>query len=260
MGNGRWGRMPLTPAKLVGIGEIWDVTNNVCLSNQSEFSYTRSINSLKVPSGDTFGEGSIPTLMTHKGHFGFRDLTAQIMAVAIAGTSATGTITAIVKEKVTCAGTSVTLAQQPLCVGGATMAPITIVDANGRTFKQLSTGTPVTGEFVDTKAAKALTIAAADGTASLVIYVTYYYTGAGGKTVSAAPGTMPTGACFMFCGKMYSTRIGAFTGDLVTVMKKSLQSGDAAFGAAVGDAGSFGFDFDITVDVATDLQFCFPAE
>jgi hypothetical protein len=252
--------MPLTPAKLIGIGEIWDVTNNVCLSNLADFSYTRSIGSIKVPLGDSFASGSIPTEMTHKGHFGFRDLTSQIMAVAIAGTPATGTITAIRKEAVTCSGTSITLAQQPLKVGGATMAPITIVDQNGRTWKQLSTGTPVTGEFVDTGSGKAITISAADGTAALVVYVTYYYTGAGGKTVSAAPGTMPSSAVFMFSGRMYSTRTGAFTGDLVAVMKKSLQTGDAAFGASVGDAGTFGFDFDITVDVASDLTFCFPAE
>jgi hypothetical protein len=180
------------------------------------------------------------------------------MAVAIAGTSATGTVTAIVKETQVISTTSVTLAQQPLIMAGATYSPITIVDQNGRTFKQVAPGTPATGEFVDTKTTKILTVAAADN--GLTIYVTYYYTGAGGKTVSAAPGTMPGAAAFMFAGKMYSTRTGAFTGSLVTIMKKSLQSGDAAFGATVGEAGSFGFDFDISVDVAADLQFCFPAE
>jgi hypothetical protein len=226
------------------------------LSTLAGFTFTRSIEKMEVAKGDSFGKDSIPIVETFKQHVDFRDITSEIMAAAIAGSSATGTILGISKEAQVIASTSVTLAQQPLKVAGATLAPITIVDQNGRTFKQLATGTPATGEFVDTGASKIITVAAADNT--LTIYVTYYYTGAGGTTVSTSPSSIPGSIKTMFAGKIWSTRTGAFTGSLVFVAKKAQPVGDMTVGGSVGDVGTSGIDFDLGVDVASDIQVCFP--
>ncbi|MBU0599099.1 hypothetical protein KKF61_09025 [Patescibacteria group bacterium] len=249
--------MPQTPAKIVGIGKIFNITDSVCLSNQSEFALIPSAESIKVPHGDDYGESALQTGQTFKARVGFRDMSSAIMASLINGTSTTGSIVQVNDEAVTLAAAAGTLAETPWKPTGATFAPIEIKDQNGRTFVQVAAA-PATGEYVD-DGDGTLTTNVADN--DLVVYVTYAYADAvNGIIVKPQPSEIPGPKKMMFSGKLWSTRLGAIEGNLVVYMAKAIQSGDITVGAGVKDAGTFGFDLDLIVAVSDDLQISFPVE
>ena len=76
--------MPITPCKLIGVGVIWNVTDNVCLSNQAEMGFNFPIDTLEIPAGDSFVPHRIPTVQKLTGRFGFRDVHSALMAAMIA--------------------------------------------------------------------------------------------------------------------------------------------------------------------------------
>jgi len=246
--------MAVTPVKLIGIGKIFDCTNNVCLSNQAEFSIVSALEFIEIPVGDDFGTSYIPTQQLFSGRISCRDITPAMITALIGGSSATGGLKMISGEAATVPGTpfQVTLAEdgELYTPSGVTYAPIEVVDSNGVTYEQVASS-PAAGEFSESSGV--LTFAAADE--GKVLKITYWYLDAdAGVMVSADPTNIPGAIHLLFSGKVRSTRTSAWKGFMTVEVKKCQRVGELPFGAAVGDAGTFAFDFRATVEVAADLR------
>lgn len=249
---------PITPAKLVGVGKIFDIDNNVCLSNQAEFAIVTTVEELSIPNGDDFGDSSIGINQLYSGRIAFRDLTSEIVAAMIAGTTTTGSTDLILKEAKTISTTpcKVTLDEDPWKPTGATFAPIEVLDQNGVTYKQVSDAPAAAGEFKDGTVANELEFH--DDDTGKNIAVTYWWANPDGVTVKPNPAAIPTNGRYVFSGKLWSSRKNGFVGFMTCYMAKLQRTGDLGFGTPVKDAGNFGFDFKVTVTVPDDLQISFP--
>lgn len=251
--------MPITPCKLIGVGVIWNVTDNVCLSNQAEMGFNFPIDTLEIPAGDSFVPHRIPTVQKLTGRFGFRDVHSALMAAMIAGQTATGAIKHIPKEEQTIPSSSpyqVTLDQTPY-KAGETLAPIEVLDENGVTYKQVSGDPAASGEFKNN----------GDGTltfhqddAGKKVYISYFWNDtSNGVTVKMDPDSIPSHKAYMFAGKLYNTRTRSWEGYLVCLFKKVMRTGEIGFAPGVGDAATIGFDWEATVETPDDAYICFPS-
>lgn len=249
--------MAVTPVKLIGIGKIFDCTNNVCLSNQAEFSIVSALEHIEIPAGDDFGVSYIPTQQMFSGRVACRDITPAMITALIGGSSATGGLKMISGEAGTVPSSpgpyTVALANaaELYTPSGVTYAPIEVVDSDGVTYEQVAPAAEAAGKF--SEIAGTLTFAAAD--ADKVLKITYWYLDVdAGIMVSADPTNIPGAIHLLFSGKVRSTRTSAWKGFMTVEIKKCQRVGELPFGAAVGDAGTFAFDFRATVEVAADLR------
>jgi hypothetical protein len=251
----------ITPAKFIGVGVIWNCTDNVELSNQAEMGFDFPIDVLEVPAGDTYSVNVIEKQQRLTGRFGFRDLYSALLAAQIGGTTATGAVKHISQEEVVIAtGTppTATLAQQPYTVD-SNLAAIRVIDSNGNVYKQVSGSPAAEFEFEDTGAGKILNFYT--GTDGRTIYVSYFWDDAtNGITVKMDPSTMPGHKAYMFAGVLYSTDTGEEIGYLVSILKKVARRSGLNSAPGVGDAATIGFDWEATVTTASDAWFCFPKE
>jgi len=245
----------LTPCKLLGVGLIYNVTDDVVLSTQAEFGFGSGISTIEIPDGDSFNESSLATKQTYSGRFGFRDLSASIVAAMISGTTATGSTKHISKEAATVGASpyTVTLTKTPYKPTGATYAPMEIVDETGHSYKQVTT---VTAQYQFSVASTTVSFNVAD--ASKNVFISYFWADVAlGVTVKADPTAISGNKTYLCCMKLYPTRLKSYTGYMTALMTKCQRSGDVNFGTTVNEAGSFGFDFKITVINATDFQISF---
>jgi|GEM_PF-2932596 len=250
--------MAVTPVKLVGVGKIFDATNNVCLSNQAEFSYVHTVEELAVPAGDDFGEEHIPTKQTHGGRLACRDYNGSLLAALIGGSTAAGSTKFVSKEAQTVPatpfGVALDNAANLYTPAGCTYAPIEVVDSDGVTYEQVAGGSEAEGKF--SESAGTLTFDAADE--GKVLSITYWWTDSvNGVTVSPSVTSIVGGKTYIFSGYGYCTRQSTQKGWMTVVVKHLQRTGDVTVGAGVGDAGTISFDYRAKVSVTTDLQISF---
>jgi len=251
--------MPITPCKYIGVGVIWNVTDNVELSNQAEMGFDFPLENIEIPQGSAFGVHTIPTQQKLTGRFGFRDLYSALLAASIAGTATTGAVKHISKEELTVPSSpgpyTDDLTQTPYDAG-ETYSPIRIEDEDGIVYKQVAS-VAAAGEFsVSTK-----TVTFHEDDADKTVYASYFWDdNSNGITVKMDPTSLPGHKCFMFAGLLYNTEVGQDEGYLVAVIKKVVRKGGFNSAPGVGDAATIGFDWEASVAVATDALFCFPVE
>jgi hypothetical protein len=238
------------------VGIIFDHTNDVELPNQAEIAINSEISNIEIPSGDSFGDCTIPTQQTITGRFSWRDMTPELWAALVSGSTATtGVIHHISKEAVAISSDTATVAQTPYQgADGAGNYPMVVVGPTGKTYKQVASA-PGAGEY--SISGQVLTFEASELEDDEIVTISYFYSADSGTKVSFSPSDIPGATHYLFAMKIYSCREGAWKGYLVGELKKVVRTSAVGIGPGVADAATMGFDWKATIDVATDGYLAF---
>jgi len=214
-----------------------------------ELSVAFPLEVLEFTKGDGGGKGTIPVGQSYQGRAGFLGMNASIFSKLTGSTTSTGTKKRIRNEKLTKSTDTLTCSQTPI----ADTLRVVPAGSNKQPLKRVS-GSPQVGEY--SVSGTTITLNASQPESDF--YVSYIYTdSSSGETSQLSPSSLPNS--FELYGSLRTKELFSdVKGDVIIYAAKCERTSEFGLGGAIGNVSTPGFDFNIRVDNAGDLEFYWP--
>lgn len=230
----------------IGLGLLFDRTNDVQLPNFVSFTCSCEVENLVVPIGDQVTDQKVPIRQVFSGHVDFREMNASVIAALTGGSAAAATVKWTEREQETIATGVVTVSGDILYTDAVQIENIT----NGFRYR-LVTAAPSEGEAqVGTPTADDITFNVAEN--DDIVKVSFFSTVAGaGETVTVETTDLPSAFDLLCWVRAYDRLAGAYLSDgfglsLATCKRTGTLDLPAV---SVREMSTFGMDFEVEGDV-----------
>lgn len=228
--------------------------DGLLFSGFAEFRMKLGLESLSIPDGQLGGGAyDIPVSQPIGGTIGCHEVSAAMLALLTGGTAAkvagSNRPVFISKESVAVASQTGTLAQTPI-----TGTKITLEDANGNVFYEVTAGNEILGEAFS-RSDKTLTFKA--GEPDKTMYATYFYLSSGGTELVLDPESLPS--AFKLYGVIRAMGV-ATVPDFITAVCNRVRrkAGDIDLGANRDGHDALSFEFSAQNRYSGDVKLYFP--